>query len=238
MTYSQEQVTFIQRMAPYVQTECIKRGYPFASPVLAQASTESFKGQTLSSLAKNYNNFFGLKCGSKWTGKSVNLSTREEYTVGTLTTIKDNFRVYDNMEQGVKGYFDFISTSRYANLKTAISPEHYLQLIKSDGYATSSTYVSTNLQRIAGLNLKQYDIFAGVMKAGNPYPKPTTDVVYNTRGDAARWLQVQLNEKGQYGLIVDGIIGEKTINALLDFQKKNGYADIACGEKTRQILSV
>lgn len=48
----------------------------------------------------------------------------EEYTPGTLTQIKDNFRVYDNMEEGVKGYFEFIQLSRYQNLRGITDPEN------------------------------------------------------------------------------------------------------------------
>lgn len=237
MGYSTEQIKFIQDMAPYVQAECIKRGYPFASPILAQASMESFKGQTLSGLAKNYNNFFGLKCGSKWTGASVNLSTKEEYTKGTLTTIKDNFRVYANMEEGVKGYFDFINTKRYENLKGAASPEMYLSLIKQDRYATSSTYVTTNLQRIAGLYLTQYDNFSNVLRTGNPYPVPEKNIRFNSRGNDVRWLQWELNNKGGYKLIIDGIAGALTIGALTDYQRTHGQQpDGICGKLTRAAL--
>ena len=98
-----------------------------------------------------------MKCGSAWKGKSVNLKTKEEYKVGVLTTIKDNFRVYDSMVEGVSGYFDFISSKRYANLKTATNPREYLEMIKADGYATSSTYVTTNLSYISRHNLTRFD---------------------------------------------------------------------------------
>ena len=47
------------------------------------------------------------------------------------------------MYNGVRGYFEFINTSRYANLKGVSNPYRYLELIKADGYATSSGYVST-----------------------------------------------------------------------------------------------
>ena len=109
--------------------------------IVAQAIVESNWGK--STLAAKYHNYFGLKCGKHWTGKSVNLKTKEEYTVGTLTTISDNFRVYSDMKSGVRGYFDFIDTKRYSNLKGVTNPYTYLELIKADGYATSSKYVST-----------------------------------------------------------------------------------------------
>lgn len=237
MGYSAEQIQFIEKLAPYVQTECIKRGYKVASPILAQASTESFKGQSLSKLAKQYNNFFGMKCGSSWTGRSVNMGTGEEYTKGVITRINANFRVYDNVEDGVKGYFDFINTKRYANLKTATTPEQYLHMIKADGYATSSTYVSTNLQRIAGLGLTKYDTFAKIIE-GNVYTEPTENIRLNSTGNGVRWLQHMLNQHG-YVLAEDGIAGNYTIGALMDYQKKNGLiVDGICGPLTRASLKI
>lgn len=155
--------TFINQIAPLIRNEAKKRGYKVASPIIAQACIESAFGT--SSLGYKYHNYFGMKCGSKWKGKSVNLKTKEEYRVGTLTTIRDNFRVYDSMAEGVKGYFDFISSSRYANLKSAMTPLRYLELIKADGYATSSKYVTTNMNCVNKYNLTMFDNFSDVGKS-------------------------------------------------------------------------
>ena len=76
---------------------------------------------------------------------------------GVLTQIKDNFRVYDSLEEGVKGYFDFISASRYANLKGVTDPKTYIENIKADGYATSSQYVKNLLNLVSAYNLTQHD---------------------------------------------------------------------------------
>lgn len=239
MGYSTEQINFINALAPYVQAECIKRGYRFASPILAQASTESFKGQTLSKLAKNYNNYFGLKCGSSWKGESVNLKTGEEYTPGVITTIKDNFRVYPDMEQGVKGYFDFINTKRYANLKTATSPEQYLQFIRADGYATSLSYVQTCMSRITGLNLKRFDNFSTTDPKANPYPEPTQNIKFGSRGDGVKWLQWELNDKDHCRLKIDGIAGSITISCLTEYQIHHDLVpDGICGPLTRASLKL
>lgn len=145
---------FVQQIAPLIKAEAKRRGYKVFSPIIAQAVIESKYGQ--SGLAK-YHNYFGLKCGSSWKGKSVNMKTKEEYSVGTLTSIRDNFRAYSSMEEGVKGYFDFISTKRYANLKSASTPKEYLERIKADGYATSSTYVNTNMNCINKYDLTKWD---------------------------------------------------------------------------------
>jgi hypothetical protein len=81
----------------------------------------------------------------------------EEYKAGELTKIQDNFRVFDNMEEGVKGYFDFIKYKRYANLKDATSALDYLNKLKADGYCTSSKYVEKCTNMVHLHNLRQYD---------------------------------------------------------------------------------
>lgn len=146
---------FITAIAGYVEKYAYVYGILVHSPIIAQAILESGWGE--SKLAATYHNYFGLKCGTKWTGKSVNLTTQEEYEPGTLTTIKDNFRVYDSMEEGVKGYFEFIQLERYQNLRGITDPGTYLETIWNDGYATSSTYVENNMKLIEQYDLTQYD---------------------------------------------------------------------------------
>ena len=148
---------FINMIAPLIISEGKKRGYSVFSTVIAQAIIESNSGKSI--LGYKYHNYFGMKCGSRWKGKSVNLKTKEEYTVGTLTTIKDNFRVYDSIEEGVKGYYDFISTKRYANLKESKTYVEYAENLKADGYATSSKYVNTLCTTVDTHNLTKYDSF-------------------------------------------------------------------------------
>lgn len=146
---------FINKIAPIVVAEGKKRGYKVFSTVIAQAIVESASGT--SSLGYKYHNYFGMKCGSSWRGSSVNLRTKEEYTVGTLTNIRDNFRAYTSMEAGVAGYYDFISYKRYANLKTATDYVQYAERLKADGYATSSSYVNTLVNTVRKYNLTKYD---------------------------------------------------------------------------------
>lgn len=68
---------------------------------------------------------------------------------------------------------------------------------------------------------------------GNPYPEPTKNVRLNSKGNDVRWLQVELNRYG-YKLIVDGIAGAKTIEALKDYQRKHNLLDDGiCGPLTR-----
>lgn len=112
--------------------------------ITAMACIEGNNGESI--LAKNYHNHFGMKCGAYWTGSSVNMQTHEEVAGGQNIIINDNFRTYVNDIEGVAGFFDFVSTNRYKNLQTATSPLEFLERIKADGYATSSTYVSTCME--------------------------------------------------------------------------------------------
>lgn len=164
MGYTSSQAkAFINQIAPLIQAEAKKRGYKICSTVIAQAIIESASGT--SSLGYKYHNYFGLKCGSAWKGASVNMKTKEEYTVGTLTSIRDNFRAYTNMVAGVAGYYDFISVKRYTNLKTAETYTQYAERLKADGYATSSTYVNTLVSTVRKYDLAKYDTFEPVKQS-------------------------------------------------------------------------
>lgn len=147
--------TFIQKVAEKVKKYAPLYGICVHSPIIAQAIIESGWGK--SGLASKYYNYFGLKCGSSWKGKSVNMTTKEEYKVGTMTNIRDNFRVFDDFDDGIRGYFEFINTSRYANLKGVKNPEEYVRRLKADGYATSSKYVDNVLRVIRDNKLTRFD---------------------------------------------------------------------------------
>ena len=147
--------TFIQKVAEKVRKYAPLYGICVHSPIIAQAIIESGWGSSV--LASKYNNYFGLKCGSSWKGGSVNMATREEYKPGVVTNIRDNFRTYEDFDAGIRGYFEFINTSRYANLKGVKSPEEYVRRIKADGYATSSKYVDNILRVIRDNKLTRFD---------------------------------------------------------------------------------
>ena len=167
---------FINFIGPIIQKKAFALGYNFPSAIIAQACKET--GFLTDTLGKKYNNFFGMKCGSSYKGKSVNLKTKEEYKPGTLTTIKDNFRAFDTVEQGVDGYFVFISSKRYANLKNAISAEDYCLKIKEDGWATSSTYSQSLINDyIRKYDLKRFDQKTSENLAQKPAQTQTTEQV-------------------------------------------------------------
>lgn len=201
---------FIDLIGDTVKRVALERGYKYPSSVIAQAVIESGNGNSL--LARKYHNYFGLKCGSSWGGKSVNMQTKEEYTTGTLTTIRDNFRVYDSIESGVNGYFDFINYSRYSNLKSATSSRNYIERIKNDGYATSSTYVNTVYNIVKQYNLeKRFDDMTSTeltkeMTGAEIINKLARDVINGKYGNGAE-------RKNKLGLLYDLV--QKKVNDLL-----------------------
>jgi murein L,D-transpeptidase YcbB/YkuD len=138
------------------------------------------------------------------------------------------------MEEGVKGYFDFISSSRYANLKNARTPKEYLEFIKRDGYATSSSYVNTNMSCIGRHDLERFD-WNGDVK-GNPYLLLSKQMRQGSAGESVKWLQWELNQSGA-NLTIDGMFGKQTKLAVLLFQKDHGLVqDGVVGSKTIDAL--
>jgi hypothetical protein len=218
MASAAEAKAFIKQIAPIIQAEAKKRGYAICSAVIAQACIESAYGK--SQLSARYFNFFGLKCGKSWKGPSVNMKTKEEYIAGgPLTTIRDNFRVFPDMVSGVSGYYDFISTKRYESLKSARTAKEYLERIKAAGYATSSTYVNTNMSVVSKYELEKYD--SAPVVVGNPYPAPLGGMLKTgMTGSSVKWLQYELNRQG-YTLKIDGIFGPATEDAVRKVQNAN-----------------
>lgn len=148
--------SFIAQIGPIVQKYAAVYGYRFPSAIIAQACIES--GYGTSSLAYRWHNYFGIKWWKNCGRSAVNLSTKEEYTPGVLTSITAGFAVGKDMEDGVKMYFEFIQrNSRYNNLKSAGSSKNYIELIRADGYATSSTYVTTVWNVVCAQNLGRFD---------------------------------------------------------------------------------
>ena len=240
---------FIQQIAYYVQKYAPQYGIKVHSAIIAQAILESGWGD--SKLAYQYHNYFGLTCGTGWTGKSVNMATWEEYTPGQKTNITQNFRVYDSMAEGVKGYFEFIQYPRYKNLKGVTDPRAYVERIKADGYATASNYVSAVMNIVIGYNLEQYDRKTVSAPSTDTTAPSTERASYNftvnevRKGDTGKSVALMqkclrgLGYNGKNGRLVtvDASAGANTIFALKEFQKRAGITvDGICAEKSWKIL--
>lgn len=216
---------FIEMISSKVCLVAISRGYNYPSAIIAQACNESAYGR--SSLGKNYNNFFGMKCGGSWNGKSVNLATKEEYTVGTLTDIRDNFRVYDSVEDGVIGYLDFIQYDRYSNLKDATSCRDYLEKIKSDGYATSSTYVENLMNIVNQYDLTKYDVVSSSQLENTKTNDEIADEVISGKWGNGNERRCKLTDCGYDYDTIQSIVNEKLGNGNATEESKKSDTEIA-----------
>jgi len=152
MATTTEKAAFITRVWNEIKGEEMTGFFP--SVLIAQAALESNWGQ--SQLAAKYNNYFGIKAGSSWTGKTVNMSTNEVFN-GMNTTINSNFRVYNSLLDSIRDRNNLLSTSRYASVKQAQTPQAQAEAIKASGYATALNYVSAIMSTINANNLTNFD---------------------------------------------------------------------------------
>jgi hypothetical protein len=128
--------------------EMHRSGVP-ASITLAQGALESGDGN--SSLARESNNHFGIKCHDDWTGKKIyqDDDSRDEC-----------FRKYLSVEDSYRDHTDYLkSKSRYAFLFELELTDYkgWAKGLKKAGYATSPTYADRLIKIIEDFDLYRYD---------------------------------------------------------------------------------
>ena len=243
MPYSAEE--FLAKIKPMVIEDMKKSGI-LASLTASQAFIESRKGN--SGLTVRANNLFGIK--GAYNGQSVTMPTTEYYN-GVKVTVNAAFRAYPSWADSIADHSAmFNRMKRYANLRGVTDYMVACKNVEKDGYATAEdpvthkpNYANTLIKTIQNHHLYNWDREALgqeiiEQKIGNPYAEPTKNIRLNSRGNDVRWLQYELNQRG-YKLIVDGIAGAKTIEALTDFQIHNDLVpDGICGPLTRAALKL
>lgn len=142
---------FINRYAPYAMEQQIKYGIP-SSVTLAQMAIESSWGT--SALARNENNFFGIKKGSSWEGRVSYYDDDRPH---------EAFRKYDNVSQSLDDHSAVLLQPRYLRLcPINDSTDHFgwIKGIKAGGYATAGNYVSDIEKIISSHGLDRFDRLA------------------------------------------------------------------------------
>ena len=190
----------------------------FQAEVIPGMIAQSYQEGWNSGLARKYFNYWGMKAGSSYKGKTVAMNNK----AGTDPAI---YRVFTSMEDGCEGYFTFLKYSRYAPLKNCTSSEEYLQKIGPCGWNSNKGYG----ERCAS-HLPEVRKYLNVS-----YPIPTRILKKGVRGDDVKWLQQKLTEKGHPVGSIDGIFGTKTEQALKDFQT-DVFVDGILGAKTLEKL--
>lgn len=148
---SKQQAAFASALWPDAQQAARQLG---VNPVtlLAQAALETNWGRSVPQDASGgtSNNLFGIKAGSTWSGPAVSNST-QEYSGGTATTVKAQFRSYGSASQCFQDYVDLLkSNPRYsAAFGTGNDVQAFGSALQQGGYATDPAYAS-KLTAVAG----------------------------------------------------------------------------------------
>lgn len=130
-----------------------KTGVP-ASITLGQLVLESGYNSpnNLSGLAKNYNNYFGVKYNSNWTGARTPYLTNSNGEDGAY------YRWYNNTTESFLDHAKIFELDRYQQyFQNATSVEDYAWGLQKGGYATDPNYATKLINTIKTNNLTQYD---------------------------------------------------------------------------------
>lgn len=133
-----------------------------ASLTIAQKAQESGWDVANNTLAREANNFFGMKAGSAWTGDVYTIETQEQAADGRYYTVLADFRKYATPEDGFRGRGEFFwsNYSRYAPFLDACirgNAEEAAYKLKECGYATSQTYATDLIGLIRYNDLTSFD---------------------------------------------------------------------------------
>jgi flagellum-specific peptidoglycan hydrolase FlgJ len=140
--------TFIERFKMVAKTESEIYHIP-ASIILAQGIIESHTGN--SKLAKNNNNFFGIKCFSKNCPEGHCTNHNDDHH-------KDFFRKYQNPWYSFRAHSQMLTNGKYKTLcSNSNDYKKWAKGLKKLGYATDKTYDKKIVAIIEQYNLSDLD---------------------------------------------------------------------------------
>ncbi len=148
---------YIEQYKTIVINEMQRTGIP-ASIKMAQAILESASGR--STLARQSNNHFGIKCGKEWKGPEV-YRHDDDYKDGLL--VRSCFRAYDDPRDSFIAHSNFLSnphSKRYGFLfdLDPFDYEAWAHGLKKAGYATDPNYPSKLIHLIEKYELYLLDL--------------------------------------------------------------------------------
>ena len=121
---------YIKKMYAILAPMCVKHGYHnVAAGMIAQSLQEGWD----SLLATKYFNYWGMKAGDSYKGKTVAMDNKKK-------TDPAVYRVFTSMESGCEGYFTFLAYTRYLPLKKCTTDTEYLDKIGPCGWNSNDGY--------------------------------------------------------------------------------------------------
>ena len=146
---------YITKYKDLAVSEMERSGIP-ASITLAQGIVESAAGN--SKLAREANNHFGIKCGSKWTGPVYYIEDDDYDADGNL--MKSCFRKYARAEESYLDHTDHLTNNkRYDPLFSLPTTDYkgWATGLKAAGYATNPKYADMLIKCVEDHKLSEYD---------------------------------------------------------------------------------
>lgn len=134
-TNTEKERLFFHNVLPYAVKLQIQKNIPI-SGILAQSIYESGYGS--SELAKEHNNFFGLKnLNPNSKVKTVYMLTKDSGVIH-----KQPFRSFDNPYDGFMGYYEFLKESgRYSKAFKQKTGIDFISSLLQSGYCPDSNYL-------------------------------------------------------------------------------------------------
>ena len=133
---------FVQRMLPHAQEASASTGIP-PQFMMGQAALETGwgKSEIRGAGGENSYNLFGIKAGSGWRGRTVDIVTTE-YVNGKPQKQVDTFRAYDSYADSFRDYANLLrGNPRYQNvLAQGQDATRFAQSLQQAGYATDPNY--------------------------------------------------------------------------------------------------
>ena len=162
------QDAYIAKYSGIAVAEMYRTGVP-ASITLAQGLLESGAGR--STLAKDGNNHFGIKCHNNWKGRTIHADDDAK---------NECFRAYDDAEASFRDHSDFLRyRDRYKFLFDLETTDYkgWANGLKQAGYATDPSYAVKLIKYIEEFKLYEFDgmTVAEVYAEGSPDMLPLSE---------------------------------------------------------------
>ena len=148
-----QKVAFFERYAAAAMEQQQRYGIP-ASVTLAQMYLES--GGGTSKLAREGNNYFGIKCSGEW------LAAGKPYSLHNDDRPNEKFCNYATVEESIDHHSKILSSSRYTACQRCASDDYrgWANGLQAAGYATNPRYAQQLISDIEDYDLHRYDMQA------------------------------------------------------------------------------
>lgn len=235
---------FIASLVEAARRNQADTGIP-ASVAIGQAALETGWGRSKMS-QDPINSYFSIKCGgtTPYASGCVDVSSREYGSNGWYEEVS-SFRTYASVGDSLLDYGRLLSANRryQGAFKYSADPDNFIREVHSAGYATDPNYSTTVIGIMVKYNLYRYDLptvpTAGFNPDWKPKPLPSAparpDVIpafvpgpdfpaytSGAKEHGVQTLQYLLNAYGGSALVVDGVFGSASRDAVSSWQRRVG----------------